>query len=42
MLKERANTLFKEQQFEKACEKYYESINAIRFNETIKNNPEAR
>ncbi|CDW87647.1 tpr domain containing protein [Stylonychia lemnae] len=41
-LKERANNLFKEQQFEKACEKYYESINSIRFNETIKNNPEAR
>ena len=41
-LKEEANKLFKEQKLEQACDKYYESINEIRFNDRIKNNQEAR
>ena len=41
-LKEEANQLYKEQKYEKACERYYEAINSIRFNDTLKNNAEAR
>ena len=41
-LKEEANNLYKQQKFDKACDKYYEAINEIRFNESLKNNSEAR
>ena len=40
--KEEANNLYKQQNFDKACDKYYEAINEIRFNESLKNNAEAR
>ena len=42
VLKEEANNLYKQQKFDKACDKYYEAINEIRFNESLKNNAEAR
>lgn len=41
-LKDQAGKLYQEKQYEKACDLYYESINTIRFSDSLKSNQEAR
>jgi len=40
--KEEANQLYKDKNVEKACEKYYEAINTIRFSSKYKTTSEGR
>lgn len=37
-LKDQAGKLYQEKQYEKACDLYYESINTIRFSDSLKSN----
>jgi len=41
-LKDEAGKLYQEKQYERACERYYEAINTIRFSDGLKGNSEAR
>lgn len=41
-IKDEGAKLYSAKQYEKACDKYYEAINIIRFNDTLKSNSEAK
>ena len=41
-IKEEANGMVKAGQHAKACEKYFEAINTVRFSEKFKNSPEGK